>query len=344
MAELRANEIIRARDMALHGLGALDGQTRELDGVVEAYLEDLATRVSPRHVTNSRQALARMLEELGVRRVMDVRPHDVLKARVRLLASGLAPRTANIHVDRLKAALNWAVDVELIAANPILKLKSLPAGEAQARKLRRAMSDDEIGRFLAAAEADDRANEARASGAGREPQAPFWRFLVELGCRYGEARRLTWADLDLAARTASLRPETTKARRPRHLPLPEPLAEALANLRARRASYRGRPVQAAEAVFLSPEGPELCAPTNNAMRVFDRLLEAAGIERVDPHGRSLDIHALRHTAASRLARSGAPLAITQRILGHSDPKLTTRVYTHLGAEDLRSALERAAGA
>ena len=71
------------------------------------------------------------------------------------------------------------------------------------------------------------------------------------------------------------------------------------------------------------------------MRVFDRLLEAAGIERQDAHGGSIDIHALRHTTATRLARSGTPLAITQRILGHSDPKLTARVYTHLGAEDLR---------
>jgi integrase len=42
-------------------------------------------------------------------------------------------------------------------------------------------------------------------------------------------------------------------------------------------------------------------------------------------------------------RTGAPLAVTQRVLGHSNPKLTARVYTHLGAEDLRAAVERAAG-
>jgi integrase len=166
---------------------------------------------------------------------------------------------------------------------------------------------------------------------------------VETGCRYGEARRLTWADVDLDNRTLTLRAETTKARRARHLPIPPLLASALALLRSQRTTARGRAPTPAEAVFQSPEGRDLCAPTNNAMRVFDRLLEAAGIERTDAHGRSLDIHALRHTTASRLARSGAPLAVTQRVLGHSDPKLTARVYTHLGAEDLRSAMERAAG-
>jgi integrase len=47
---------------------------------------------------------------------------------------------------------------------------------------------------------------------------------------------------------------------------------------------------------------------------------------------------MRHTMATRLARSGAPLVQTQKILGHSDPKLTARVYQHLGVEGLRHAV------
>jgi integrase len=56
-------------------------------------------------------------------------------------------------------------------------------------------------------------------------------------------------------------------------------------------------------------------------------------------GRKLDIHALRHTVATRLARTGAPLVQAQQILGHSDPRLTARTYAHLGVEDLRGAVE-----
>jgi integrase len=100
-------------------------------------------------------------------------------------------------------------------------------------------------------------------------------------------------------------------------------------------------VEPGEPVFRSPEGRRLPAPTTNCMRVFDRLLLAAGIQRVDAQGRKLDIHALRHTAASRFARAGVPLVQAQRILGHSDPKLTSRVYSHLEAEDLREAVELA---
>ena len=77
------------------------------------------------------------------------------------------------------------------------------------------------------------------------------------------------------------------------------------------------------------------------MRILDRLLDRAGIAKVDPQGQKLDIHALRTTCASRMARRGVPLVITQRWLGHSDPKLTAQHYTHLDVEDLRAAVERA---
>jgi integrase len=330
VAQMRSTEIIRERDMALHGLGAVAGQAMDLGELIESYLADLGTRASDAHVTNSRQALARMIEELRVRRVMDVRPADVLAVRARMLATGLAPRTVNVHVDRLRAALNWGCDAGLIAQNPLARLKRLPDGEAHQAKRRRAMSDDEIERFLAAAQADDRAN-ARP---GRIEQAPFWRFLIETACRYGEARALTWADVDLDARVVTLRAETTKAGKSRSLPITRAMATELAELR--RAP--------AERVFRSPDGHPLCVPTNNAMRVLNRLLAAAGIEREDAHGRSLDLHALRHTAASRFARHGAPLAVTQRILGHSDPKLTARVYVHLGVEEMRGVVESARGA
>jgi len=79
------------------------------------------------------------------------------------------------------------------------------------------------------------------------------------------------------------------------------------------------------------------------MRNFRRMLQSAGIVRVDAQGQTLDLHALRATCATRLARSGAPLAATQKILGHSDPKLTARHYLLLESEDLRAAVDGVAG-
>ena len=78
------------------------------------------------------------------------------------------------------------------------------------------------------------------------------------------------------------------------------------------------------------------------MRLFNRILHRARIARTDEDGRKLDIHALRHTFGSRLARNGVGLVHVQRLMGHSDPKLTAQVYTHLDVEDLRSAIETVA--
>jgi hypothetical protein len=91
---MRSTELIRERDMALHGLGAVARQTMHLSELLDAFVADIATRACAAHVVNSRQALARMQDELRVRRVMDVRPADVLAVRARMLASGLAPHSA----------------------------------------------------------------------------------------------------------------------------------------------------------------------------------------------------------------------------------------------------------
>ncbi|MBL8802126.1 MAG: hypothetical protein JNN27_09040 [Planctomycetes bacterium] len=94
VAQMRSTEIIRARDMALHGLGAVAGQAMDLGELLDASDADLATRACEARVTKSRQALARMEDELRARRVMDVRPADVLAVRARMLATGSAPRSS----------------------------------------------------------------------------------------------------------------------------------------------------------------------------------------------------------------------------------------------------------
>ncbi len=87
------------------------------------------------------------------------------------------------------------------------------------------------------------------SGGVRIPQAPLWRFLIETACRYGEARALTWADVDLAARVVTLRAETTKARRARSLPITRAMAAELEGC----ASY-------AELVQLATYSTAVCNP------------------------------------------------------------------------------------
>jgi integrase len=58
-----------------------------------------------------------------------------------------------------------------------------------------------------------------------------------------------------------------------------------------------------------------------------------------PHVRKIRFHDLRHTTATLLMMAGANPAAVQRILRHSDPRITTEVYGHLAPEYLRKEID-----
>ena len=69
------------------------------------------------------------------------------------------------------------------------------------------------------------------------------------------------------------------------------------------------------------------------------ILKAAGIDKVNERNEHVDVHSLRHTAATRLARAGWPMAKLQRFMGHRDPRTTQRYYDHLEIEDLEDSFD-----
>jgi integrase len=351
-------ELIRRRDLELAGLGGEEGMAMPLRELADLHLADLATRVTPHHLRNVRCILDRALEAIEAVRVRDLRPHDLLVYRQGLVAEGRSHRWANLAVDRVRAMLAWGGKVGLIAQSPVRDLDRLPEGAKHTRCRRRALSEDEIRAFLAAAAEDDRrcaevqasARRSRRQGRGlrlvdapappRIPQLPFWRTLVDLGPRYGETVAACWGDLDVDAATLVLRAENTKSGKERLLPVPGPLLAELVALRRVHEAVLGRPVGASDRLFLTPEGCPWPKPSNNVNRIFRRILKAAGIERVDERGEKLDVHALRGTAASRLARTGTPVAVTQRLLGHADARTTLKHYVHVGMDEMRAAVDR----
>ncbi len=53
-----------------------------------------------------------------------------------------------------------------------------------------------------------------------------------------------------------------------------------------------------------------------------------------------DFHALRHTFGTSLSQNGVSPQIAQRLIRHSDPKLTQNLYTHLLVSDLRTGADK----
>ena len=59
-----------------------------------------------------------------------------------------------------------------------------------------------------------------------------------------------------------------------------------------------------------------------------------------PNPRAIRFHDLRHTTVTLLLKARVPLAVVQRILGHSSSTVTAGVYGHLDVEDMRAGLEQ----
>lgn len=71
-------------------------------------------------------------------------------------------------------------------------------------------------------------------------------------------------------------------------------------------------------------------PVKDIKRAFKRCAERAGLPKVTPH-------VLRHSGATWLAMAGIPIYEIARYLGHTDIKITYRVYAKYAPDYLRSA-------
>ncbi len=337
VAKQASRELIRDRDLALNGFAVPSKRDPTLSDLSVAYLADLKMHVSPKHAENKGGRLARALKLVDAVRVSDITPLKAAKLQNDLAGRGLSNTTANMHVTAIGGMLNWAVNMRMIDENPIKCVKPLPTSEKYLRYRRRALSEAEIIRFFDAAAEDDRISSACA---GRVvPQAIYWRTLVETGMRFGEARTLTWSDLDLEQGLIHLRAENTKSSKHRAIPLRPELIAELRGLLELHGRLRGRAIVGSDCVFLSPRGQPMTYASNNANRVLHRLLAAAGIPRKDANGKKIDLHAMRHTFGTRLGRCKVPLVVTQKLMGHANSALTAKVYTHIETEDTRSAIE-----
>src|SRR5262249_37882113 len=111
------------------------------------------------------------------------------------------------------------------------------------------------------------------------------------------------------------------------------LAHKLARLQA-EALRTGAPIPAR----LPPDTPVFNVPSRLVM-ILNRDLCLAGIPKRDDRGRTLDVHALRHTFGTLLSKGGVAPRTAQAAMRHSDIKLTMNVYTDPALLDVRGALD-----
>ncbi len=147
------------------------------------------------------------------------------------------------------------------------------------------------------------------------------KLLVRLGMRRGEVSALALEDIDWRAGEIMVR---GKGSRHERLPLPVDVGSALADyLRgARPVSAEGR------AVFVRVKAPHRTLTPAGVSQVVLAAGHRAGLGRVNAHR-------LRHTTATELLRSGAPLVEIGQLLRHRSQQ-TTAIYTKVDRDRLRT--------
>jgi integrase/recombinase XerD len=156
------------------------------------------------------------------------------------------------------------------------------------------------------------------------------KLLVRLGMRRGEVAALALEDIDW--RSGEIMVSGKNSRRER-LPLPVDVGNALADYlrRARPVSAEGR------AVFVRVKAPHRALSAAGVSQV----VIAAGVSQVviaAGHRAGLgrvNAHRLRHTTATELLRSGAPLVEIGQLLRHRSQQ-TTAIYAKVDRERLRA--------
>ena len=274
-------------------------------------LKDLA-----RYRATCRSVLGRALPTLGPLRLTAVTPAEILRLRDRLQGR-FAPGTVRNVLAVLSTLFSWGQRRGLLRDNPCRGVER-PSAAAALDFLTR----DEVQRLLAAA--------AQAqSPIGRMRQIAV-ALAVYTGLRKGEIFGLRWADLDLDSRRLTVARSyrsTPKSGKPRPLRLPSELVPLL-------AAWRSACPPSPEGLVLpAGQGPSRLAGPGVSLGL-PRLLRQAGLRPL-PH----PFHALRHTFASHFVMAGGNILSLQKILGHSDIKITL-LYAHLAPDYLADEMDR----
>lgn len=287
------------------------------------------------HAQNLKR-LATAFKPLLDKRLDEISGLDVEKWRAGEIERGLSLETINRDISSIKAALNRAVDWELISANPLAKVKKSKTDDCLKVRF---LSDNEEKRLRAAMDAREERRRAERDSANhwrRERgyvQLPSLRTVtftdhvkplillsINTGCRRGELFDLTWSNVDLDRRILTVTGATAKSKRTRHIPLNREATLVL-------QGWREQAEEADGLVFVNEAG-ERFDRVNFSWR---RLLKDADIA-------AFRWHDMRHHFASRLVMGGVDLNTVRELLGHSDYAMTLR-YAHLAPEHKLKAVE-----
>ncbi len=235
--------------------------------------------------------------------------------RTEQFGKGLSDRMVRMCHAKCRAALDQAVQENLIRTNPAVGCKLPPKRSPEMQVLSR----QELQRFLIQAKAD----------------GYFELFLLDLstGLRRGELLALQWSDLDLDTGTLSVTKQVYEVNGKMQLSVPKTKASirklvlppaVVEVFREYRKTAKSR------WLFPSPKNLDMPLTPGSMLRRLHIILERAGCKQIR-------FHDLRHTFATMALENGMDIKTLSAMLGHVSAATTLDIYTHITSDMLNEA-------
>jgi integrase len=281
---------------------------RTVSEVVKPYLGGYGLNHRPQSILFANGRLAQVQRVLGGVLLSDL-TEERIKGYIRQRqGEEISGRTINMELGELSRAIGqpWS-----LLWPKVRKLE-------ERKDVGRALSPEEQGRLVAGLE---------------QRRTPHLRTLIPVllltGMRSGEAKSLTWGQVDLMENTITVGRAKTANGTGRTIPINEDLGRILC---AHRQWFKERFGEPKPDQYLFPWGKPLpCDPSRPATDItsaWDELRKDTGIR--------CRLHDLRHTYATKLAENGVPESTMLALMGHMSRAMLER-YSHIRMAAKRQA-------
>lgn len=258
-----------------------------------------------------------------------------IQAMINDLSTTKAYSTVKKHYEFVKGVFQYAYNSQKITFDPCPAVQ-LPIERNMKVKTKKTeiLPEDITGKMY------EFNNTLRLSNNQFFKHMPVLLLILNTGMRIGEALALEWGDIDFKNKTLKVNKTLTKAKERdekgsvvgknkktfsditktesgnRIIPLNDMAISLLQQIQ----SYNMRKQISTDYVACTVDGGYLSE--RNILRTFKSVLGVVGAE-------DYTIHALRHTFASRLLKSGTEISVVSKLLGHADINTTYSTYIHV---------------